>query len=43
MMLPGAIAIVSPLLIGFIFGPEALGGIFSRRYSEWCINGNVSK
>ncbi len=29
MMLPGAIAIVSPLLIGFIFGPEALGGFLA--------------
>ncbi|MBI1305324.1 MAG: sodium-translocating pyrophosphatase [Bacteroidetes bacterium] len=26
MMLPGAITIVSPLLIGFLMGPEALGG-----------------
>jgi K(+)-stimulated pyrophosphate-energized sodium pump len=29
MMLPGAIAIVSPLIIGFIFGPEALGGFLA--------------
>jgi len=29
MMLPGAIAIISPLLIGFIFGPEALGGFLA--------------
>ncbi len=29
MMLPGAIAIVSPLLIGFIFGPEVLGGFLA--------------
>ena len=29
MMLPGAIAIVSPLLIGFILGPEALGGFLA--------------
>jgi K(+)-stimulated pyrophosphate-energized sodium pump len=29
MMLPGAIAIVSPLIIGFAFGPEALGGFLA--------------
>lgn len=29
MMLPGGIAIVSPLLIGFIFGPEVLGGFLA--------------
>ena len=26
MMLPGAIALITPVLIGFIFGPEVLGG-----------------
>ena len=29
MMLPGAIAITSPLVIGFILGPEALGGFLA--------------
>jgi K(+)-stimulated pyrophosphate-energized sodium pump len=29
MVLPGAITIISPLLIGFIFGPEALGGFLA--------------
>lgn len=29
MMLPGAIAIVSPLIIGFVLGPEALGGFLA--------------
>lgn len=29
MMLPGAIAIVAPLIIGFILGPEALGGFLA--------------
>ncbi len=29
MMLPGAIAILSPLLMGFLFGPEALGGFLA--------------
>ncbi len=29
MMLPGSIAIVSPLVIGFILGPEALGGFLA--------------
>src|SRR5260221_2394094 len=29
MMLPGAIAITSPLIIGFILGPEALGGFLA--------------
>jgi K(+)-stimulated pyrophosphate-energized sodium pump len=29
MMLPGAIAIISPILIGFIMGPEALGGFLA--------------
>ena len=29
MMLPGAIAILSPLIIGFLVGPEALGGFLA--------------
>ncbi|UAY51124.1 sodium-translocating pyrophosphatase [Ferruginibacter albus] len=29
MLLPGAIAILSPLVIGFIFGPEVLGGFLA--------------
>ncbi|MFN4284351.1 MAG: sodium-translocating pyrophosphatase [Lacibacter sp.] len=29
MLLPGSIAIISPLLIGFGFGPEALGGFLA--------------
>ena len=29
MMLPGAIAIISPLIMGFILGPEALGGFLA--------------
>jgi K(+)-stimulated pyrophosphate-energized sodium pump len=29
MLLPGAIAIVSPLVVGFLLGPEALGGFLA--------------
>jgi len=29
MMLPGAITIISPLIIGFLLGPEALGGFLA--------------
>jgi K(+)-stimulated pyrophosphate-energized sodium pump len=29
MMLPGAIALLSPLIIGFAFGPEVLGGFLA--------------
>jgi K(+)-stimulated pyrophosphate-energized sodium pump len=29
MMLPGAIAIIAPLVIGFVLGPEALGGFLA--------------
>jgi len=29
MMLPGAIAIISPIIIGFVFGPEVLGGFLA--------------
>src|SRR5271169_397953 len=29
MMLPGAITILSPLIIGFAFGPEVLGGFLA--------------
>ncbi len=29
MMLPGAIALITPILVGFIFGPEVLGGLLA--------------
>ena len=29
MMLPGAITIISPLIVGFVLGPEALGGFLA--------------
>lgn len=29
MMLPGAIALVVPIIVGFIFGPEVLGGLLA--------------
>ncbi|HUZ61919.1 MAG TPA: sodium-translocating pyrophosphatase [Hanamia sp.] len=29
MMLPGAIALLSPVIVGFIFGPEVLGGFLA--------------
>jgi K(+)-stimulated pyrophosphate-energized sodium pump len=29
MMLPGAIALITPILIGFVFGPEVLGGFLA--------------
>ena len=29
MMMPGAIALISPLIIGFVFGPEVLGGFLA--------------
>jgi K(+)-stimulated pyrophosphate-energized sodium pump len=29
MMLPGAIAIITPVIVGFIFGPEVLGGLLA--------------
>ncbi len=29
MILPGALALVSPILVGFIFGPEVLGGFLA--------------
>lgn len=29
MMLPGAIALTTPVLVGFIFGPEVLGGLLA--------------
>jgi len=27
MMMPGAIALITPVIVGFIFGPEVLGGL----------------
>lgn len=30
MIMPGVIAIVAPLLVGFLFGTEALGGLIGR-------------
>jgi K(+)-stimulated pyrophosphate-energized sodium pump len=29
MMLPGAIALITPVLVGFVFGPEVLGGLLA--------------
>ena len=29
MMLPGILAIISPVIVGFIFGPETLGGLLA--------------
>src|SRR3954468_4505963 len=29
MLLPGAIALITPVLVGFIFGPEVLGGLLA--------------
>jgi K(+)-stimulated pyrophosphate-energized sodium pump len=29
MMLPGAIALISPIIVGFLMGPEALGGFLA--------------
>ena len=29
MMLPGAIAIITPIIVGFVFGPEVLGGLLA--------------
>ena len=29
MMLPGAIALITPILVGFVFGPEVLGGLLA--------------
>ena len=29
MMLPGAIALVTPVVVGFVFGPEVLGGLLA--------------
>lgn len=29
MMMPGAIAIITPVIVGFIFGPEVLGGLLA--------------
>ena len=29
MMLPGAIALIAPVLVGFVFGPEVLGGMLA--------------
>jgi K(+)-stimulated pyrophosphate-energized sodium pump len=29
MMLPGAIALITPIIVGFIFGPEVLGGLLA--------------
>jgi len=29
MMMPGAIALITPVLVGFVFGPEVLGGLLA--------------
>jgi K(+)-stimulated pyrophosphate-energized sodium pump len=29
MMMPGAIALITPIIVGFVFGPEVLGGLLA--------------
>jgi len=36
MVLPGVLAIVVPVVVGFIGGAEMLGGLLSRSNYLWC-------
>ena len=38
MMLPGAIAILSPIIVGLYSGPS-IRRVFSRCHCKWCIDG----
>ena len=40
MVLPGVLAIVVPVLVGFVGGPEMLGGLLSRCNYLWCVDGD---
>ena len=42
MVLPGVLAIVVPVAVGFIGGAEMLGGTFGRSYDGWCLDGHFS-
>ena len=43
MMVPGAIPLVVPIIVGFGFGPEVLGGVLAGVTVSGCINGYFSK
>ena len=36
MMLPGAIALITPVMFGFIFGAEVLGGLLAGLLFRVC-------
>jgi Na+/H+-translocating membrane pyrophosphatase len=38
MMLPGAIALISPVVVGFAFWSRSSWRNASRYYSEWCVS-----
>ena len=42
MILPGLLAVASPVLVGFVFGPETLGGLLAGVTVSWCFDGNFS-
>jgi K(+)-stimulated pyrophosphate-energized sodium pump len=37
MMLPGAIALITPVIVGFTFGPEVLGGLLAVSRYRVCL------
>ena len=42
MILPGLLAVASPVLVGFIFGPETLGGLLAGVTVSGACSGQVS-
>ena len=40
-MIPGAIVLITPIVVVFLFGPEVLGGLLQVLRFLSCINGYV--
>ena len=39
MILPGALAVLAPVVVGFLLGPKALGGMLGKTLICYCYDG----